>query len=64
MTPLSALGRTLSIEDRIHVPERVFDLDGYRAWVKSEPCPEGVRTTYVSGEVVIEMSPEALERHN
>jgi len=49
MTPLSALGRTLSIEDRIHVPERVFDLDGYRAWVKSEPCPEGVRTTYVSG---------------
>lgn len=64
MTPVSALGRTLSIEDRIHVPERVFDLDGYRAWVKSTQCPEGVRTTYLSGQVLIALSPEALERHN
>jgi len=64
MSPVSDPGRTLNIEDRIQVPERVFDLDGYRAWVKSEECPEGVRTSYVGGEVLIEMSPEGLERHN
>ncbi|HEY6359847.1 MAG TPA: Uma2 family endonuclease [Vicinamibacterales bacterium] len=59
-----ATGRALSIDDRIHVPESVFELDGYRAWVKSDVCPEGVRTTCVGGEVLIDMSPEALERHN
>lgn len=64
MTPHAAPGRTLSIEDRIHVPERVFDLDGYRTWIKSADCPEDVRTTYIRGEVLIEMSPEVLERHN
>lgn len=59
-----ASGRTLSIEDRIQIPESVFDLEGYRNWIKSDAFPEGVRTTYVGGEVLIEMSPEALERHN
>jgi Uma2 family endonuclease len=32
--------------------------------VKSDACPDGLRTTYVCGEVLIEISPEALERHN
>lgn len=59
-----ASARTLSIEDRIQVPERVFELEGYRNWIKSDAFPEGIRTTYVGGEVLIEMSPEALERHN
>lgn len=59
-----ASGRTLSIEDRVQVPESVFDLEGYRNWIKSDAFPEGIRTTYVGGEVLIEMSPEALERHN
>jgi Uma2 family endonuclease len=56
--------RSVSIEDRVRLPESAFELEGYRAWVKSDECPEWVRTTYVSGEVLIEMSPEALERHN
>lgn len=56
--------RALSIEDRLRVPESVFTLEGYRAWLKSDVCPEGVRTSYVGGEVLIDMSPEALERHN
>lgn len=58
-----ANGRTLSIEDRIQVPDAVFELGGYRAWVKSD-APDECRTTYVGGEVLIEMSPEALETHN
>lgn len=59
-----ASGRTLSIEDRIEVPETVFDLAGYRDWIKSDAYPDEIRTTYVDGEVLIDMSPEALERHN
>jgi Uma2 family endonuclease len=63
MSPTPASRRALSIEDRIDVPEEAFDLAGYRAWVKSAG-PEGVRTAYVNGNVLIESSPEALERHN
>jgi Uma2 family endonuclease len=51
------------IEDRIAVPDTAFDHAGYRAWVTSEDYPERIRTTYVCGEVVVEMSPESLEAH-
>ena len=56
--------RALSIEERILVPDGVFELDGYRAWVKSDAYPARVHTTYIAGEVLIDKSPESLERHN
>ena len=59
-----ATTRALSIDERIRIPDGVFDLDGYRAWVTSNAYPERVRTTYIGGEVLIDMSPESLERHN
>jgi Uma2 family endonuclease len=52
------------IEDRIAVPDAAFDHAGYRAWVTSDTYPERIRTTYVRGEVVVEMSPESLEAHS
>ena len=57
-------GRALIIEDRVIVPETAFDHAGYRAWVTSDAYPERVRTTYVRGEVLVEMSPESIEAHN
>lgn len=57
-------GRALIIEERVTVPDAAFDLAGYRAWVTSDAYPQGVRTTYVRGAVLVEMSPESLESHN
>jgi Uma2 family endonuclease len=61
-TLLPMAGHSLTIEDRVTVPDTAFDHDGYREWVVTQP--PGVRTTYVCGEVLVEMSPESLETHN
>ncbi|MDO8680809.1 MAG: Uma2 family endonuclease [Acidobacteriota bacterium] len=61
---MSSSGRALIIEDRVVVPDTAFDHTGYRAWVTSDAYPERVRTTYVRGEVRVEMSPESIEAHN
>lgn len=52
------------IDDRVTVPNAALDHAGYRAWATSDEYPEGVRTTYVLGEVLIEISPESLEAHS
>ena len=52
------------IEDRIVVPQSALDHQGYRAWVTSDEYPERLRTTFVCGEVLIEMTPESVYRHN
>jgi len=54
----------LTIEDRVTIPSTALDHRGYRAWVMSDDYPNGLRTTYVEGEVLVEMSPEAGEAHN
>ena len=61
---IMSTGRALIIEDRVIVPDAAFDHAGYRAWVISDAYPERVRTTYVRGEVLVEMSPESIEAHN
>lgn len=50
--------------DRLRVPVTALELAGFREWVKSPEFPEGVRASYVGGEVFLEMSPEATETHN
>jgi Uma2 family endonuclease len=55
------------IEDRVMVPHAALDHDGYRDWVKSDEYadyPASLRTTFVVGEVLVEMTPESIERHN
>jgi Uma2 family endonuclease len=54
----------LTIDDRVTIPSTAFDHPGYRTWVTSPAYPDGVRTTYVEGEVLVEMSPESGETHN
>jgi hypothetical protein len=52
------------IDDRVMVPDAAFTHDGYRAWVASDSYPERIRTAYVRGEVLVEVSPEWAEAHN
>jgi Uma2 family endonuclease len=61
---MMSTGRAIIIEDRVTVPDTAFDHAGYRAWVTSDQYPERVRTTFVRGEVLVEMTPESLEKHN
>ena len=37
-------------------------LKGFRAWVASRDYPERGRVTFLDGEVLIDMSPEELDR--
>ena len=46
------------------VPSDAFEHSGFRAWVKSDDFPSGVRASFVCGEVFLEMSPESIESHN
>lgn len=50
--------------DRLLVPASAFEHEGFRAWVTSDAFPEGVRASYVGGEVFVEMSPESIDSHN
>ncbi|WP_394823392.1 Uma2 family endonuclease [Pendulispora albinea] len=45
------------------MPKSAFTLDGFRAWVLSDDFPEGVKASFIDGEVFFEMSPESLETH-
>jgi len=48
----------------VTVPDAAFDHAGYRAWATSDAYPDGVRTTYLLGEVLIEKGQESLEAHS
>ncbi len=46
------------------IPASAHTLAGFRAWVLSDDFPEkGVRVTFISGEVYLDMSLEELETH-
>jgi Uma2 family endonuclease len=55
----------LSIDgDRARLPSSVFDHAGFREWATSGEVPEALGVCFVGGEVLIEMSPDALETHS
>lgn len=49
---------------RLRIPASALRLPGFRLWVTGEDFPEDVRASYVAGEVMLEMAPEATETHN
>lgn len=56
---------SLSIDgDRAQLPVTIFNHAGFRAWARSGEVPEGLRIAFIDGDVLIEMSPEAIETHN
>ena len=47
----------------VNVPTAAFTLAGFRTWSSSDDFPEVGKITYISGEIVIDMSPERLDSH-
>ncbi len=45
------------------VPPEAQTMDGFRAWATADDFPEGVRVTYLQGEVFIDMSNEEINSH-
>ena len=39
-------------------------LDGFRAWAHSDDFPQRGRVSFINGEILIDMSPEELEKHS
>jgi Uma2 family endonuclease len=55
----------LSIDgDRVRVPATALSQAGFRAWVTSDDFPQAVRAAFVAGEVLVDISPEAIISHN
>lgn len=58
------MAATVTIDERVRLPATAMSHAGFRAWATSDSFPGGVRATFVDGEVILEMSPEATESHN
>jgi Uma2 family endonuclease len=48
----------------VRIPSDAYTLEGFRRWLLSEEAPERGRFTFVSGELIVDMSPESYEHHN
>jgi Uma2 family endonuclease len=48
----------------VRIPGEAYTLQGFRRWLLSEEAPERGRFTFVSGELIADMSPESYEHHN
>jgi Uma2 family endonuclease len=48
---------------RLEVPATAFTLAGFRAWATADDFPERVRVTFISGEIILDMSNEEIETH-
>src|SRR5437870_12261267 len=47
----------------ITVPDKARTHVGFRAWAKSNACPERARVTFLYGKILIDMSKEEIETH-
>jgi Uma2 family endonuclease len=55
----------LSIDgDRVRVPATALSHAGFREWVTSDDFPQSLHAAFVAGEVLLDMSPEAIISHN
>jgi Uma2 family endonuclease len=60
-------GAAITFDDdatRVRVPASALTHAGFRAWVASEELPASARAAWIDGEVLIDMSPEAIDTHN
>ena len=48
----------------VRVPARALTQAGFREWIVSAECPDEARASWIDGEVLIDMSPEAIDTHN
>ncbi|WP_394843710.1 Uma2 family endonuclease [Pendulispora brunnea] len=48
----------------VFMPKSAFTHEGFREWVLSDDFPDGVKATFARGEVLFEVSPEAIRTHS
>ena len=48
----------------VQIPTSAATLEGFRAWAQSDEFPQRGRISFINQEIVIDMSPEELEKHN
>lgn len=53
-----------SAEEGIVVPASAQTMEGFRTWAQSDQFPDRGKITYVAGGLLIDMSPESLEKHS
>jgi Uma2 family endonuclease len=56
--------RSIIIEDKVHIPSWVVDLDSYRRWAKSDDYPSHGWFSFLDGELWADLSKEQLFTHN
>jgi Uma2 family endonuclease len=54
----------ITVDERVSLPASAMTHAGFRAWATSAALPSGVHATFVDDEVILDMSPEAIESHN
>lgn len=47
----------------IHVPSIAFTLQGFSSWATSDNYPQGLRASFIDGEIYLDMSGEELQTH-
>lgn len=47
----------------LHLPSTAYTHDGFRAWIRSDECPDKLRCSYLNGELYFDMTHETLETH-
>jgi Uma2 family endonuclease len=48
----------------IVIPPSAGTWEGFRQWALSDDFPERGKVSFVAGEVLVDMSPESIDRHN
>ena len=56
-------GNAIVLEERIRIPADVFELENFCRWAHSVDFPDCAKVSFLSGEIVIDMSPEHIETH-
>jgi Uma2 family endonuclease len=48
----------------VSIPKAAQSFDGFREWALSEDFPSRGRFSHIDGGLIVEMSPESIEKHN
>src|SRR5688572_12305059 len=59
-----ATGCAVVINNQIHIPSWVMDLDTFRQWLRSDDFPERTRICFINGVIWVDLTMEQLFTHN
>ncbi len=62
--PVSPVHLPINIQDEIHIPGWVVDLESFRRWARSDGFPRQGRFSFLNGELWVDLTMEQLFSHN